>query len=443
MNIQLSEHFNYKKLLRFTIPSVIMMIFTSIYGVVDGFFVSNYVGKIPFAAINFIYPVIMILGCFGFMFGAGGSAVIARTMGEGNPEKANGIFSFIVYLSIVISLILAIIGIAFLPQFASLMGAEGQMHTDAVVYARILLLGLPFLLLQFEFQTFFVTAEKPVLGLVSTLLSGFTNMFFDWLFMAVFRWGIEGAAVATALSQVVGGVIPLFYFGFSKSSILRLGRALPDFRALLKTVTNGSSELMSNISMSLVGILYNIQLLKFAGEDGVAAYGVLMYVNFVFVSAFIGYSVGVAPVISFHYGAQNHGELKSLFKKSCVIIGVLSLGMFILSEAVAYPFSYLFVGYDRALLEMTLRGFFIFSFSFLFSGFAIFGSGFFTALNDGVTSAIISLFRTLIFQLIAILVFPVFWGIDGIWVSNVVAEFLAVVLTVYFVVIKRGKYKYF
>jgi len=443
MNIQLSEHFNYKKLLRFTIPSVIMMIFTSIYGVVDGFFVSNYVGKIPFAAINFIYPVIMILGCFGFMFGAGGSAVIARTMGEGKPEKANGIFSFIVYLSVAVGVILAFVGIVFLPELASLMGAEGQMHADAVVYARILLLGLPFLLLQFEFQTFFVTAEKPVLGLVSTVLSGVTNMVFDWLFMAVFHFGIEGAAVATALSQVVGGVIPLFYFGFSKSSILRLGRALPDFRALFKTVTNGSSELLSNISMSLVGILYNIQLLKFAGEDGVAAYGVLMYVNFVFISAFIGYSVGIAPVISFHFGAQNHRELKSLLKKSSVIIGVLSLGMFILSEVVAYPFSYLFVGYDKALLEMTLRGFFIFSFSFLFSGFAIFGSGFFTALNDGLTSAIISFFRTLIFQLIAILVFPVFWKLDGIWVSNVVAEVLAVLLTLLFMVIRRKKFRYF
>ena len=443
MNIQLSEHFNYKKLLRFTIPSVIMMIFTSIYGVVDGFFVSNYVGKIPFAAINFIYPVIMILGCFGFVFGAGGSVVIARTMGEGKPEKANGIFSFIVYLSIIISAVLSLISIYFLPQFASAMGAKGQMHADAVVYARILLYALPFLMLQFEFQTFFVTAEKPVLGLVSTLLSGFTNMFFDWLFMAVFRWGIEGAAVATALSQVVGGVIPLLYFGFSKGSILRLGKALPDFRALLKTVTNGSSELLSNISMSLVGILYNIQLLKFAGEDGVAAYGVLMYVNFVFISAFIGYSVGVAPVISFHYGAKNHRELKSLLKKSVVIIGTLSMGMFALSEAVAYPFSYMFVGYDKALLEMTLRGFFIFSFSFLFSGFAILGSGFFTALNDGLTSAFISFFRTLIFQLIAVLVFPIFWEIDGLWASNVVAEFMAVILTVFFIVLKRKKYKYF
>ena len=442
MQIQLSDHFDYNKLFRFTMPSIIMMIFTSIYGVVDGYFVSNVVGKTAFAAVNFIMPVLMILGGLGFMFGTGGSALIGKTMGEGNKEKANSLFSLIICVSAVIGVVLAGVSIIILPQIAEWLGAEGRMLDDAVVYGRIILVALPFYMLQFEFQSFFVTAEKPKLGLYVTIITGVSNMVLDWLFMAVFKWGIVGAASATAISQVLGGIIPLIYFGMPNKSLLKLTRTRYDGRSLLKVCTNGSSELMSNISMSIVSMLYNIQLLKYAGENGIAAYGVLMYVNFVFISAFIGYSVGTAPIVSYHYGAGNHSELKSIRKKSMMIIGIFSVGMFILAEIFARPLSDIFVGYDAELMAMTLRGFFIFSFSFLFAGIAIFGSGFFTALNDGLTSAIISFLRTLVFQIAAVMFLPLIWELDGIWISIVAAEVMAFAITLVFLKIKQKKYNY-
>lgn len=376
MQIQLSDHFTYKKLLRFTLPSIVMMIFTSIYGVVDGFFVSNYVGKTPFAAVNFIMPFIMILGAVGFMFGAGGSALVARTLGEGDRDKANRLFSLFVYVSTLCGVVLAVFGVAFIRPIAAGLGAEGELLDQCVVYGRIILAVLPAFMLQMEFQSFFVTAEKPQLGLWVTVASGVTNMVLDALFVAIFRWGIVGAAVATALSQVVGGILPLFYFFRPNTSLLRLTRTTYDGRALLKACTNGSSELMSNVSMSLVGMLYNIQLMRYAGEDGVAAYGVLMYVSMIFMAAFIGYSIGTAPVIGYHYGAANHGELKSMLKKSLVIIGVFSVGMLILGETLAKPLSIIFVGYDETLFDLTIRAFAIYSFSFLFCGVAIYGSSF-------------------------------------------------------------------
>lgn len=442
MNIQLSDHFTYKKLLKFTLPSIIMLVFTSIYGVVDGFFVSNIVGKIPFAAVNFIMPVLMVLGAFGFMFGTGGSALIAMTMGEGDREKADRLFSMFIWVTAIIGVIITIVSVIFLPYIAEILGADGQLLNDSVTYGRVILIALPFYMLQIEFQSFFVTAEKPQLGLYVTIASGVANMILDALFMAVFNWGIVGAALATASSQVVGGLVPIIYFARPNTSLLKLTKSNFDIKAFTKACTNGSSELMSNISMSVVGMLYNIQLLKYAGENGVAAYGVLMYVNFVFISAFIGFSVGSAPVVSYHYGAKNDSELKGLLKKSTVIIGIFAVAMFILAEILAYPLSYIFVGYDKVLMDMTLRGFLFFSFSFLFAGFAIFGSGFFTALNDGLTSALISFLRTLVFQIAAVLILPLFLKLDGIWISVVAAEIMAVVITVIFLKVKRKTYNY-
>lgn len=443
MNIKLSDHFNYRKLLRFTFPSVIMMIFTSIYGVVDGFFVSNFVGKTPFAAVNFIMPFLMILGAFGFMFGTGGSALVAKTLGEGEQERANRIFSLIVYVSLITGAAVAALGVIFLRPVAVLLGAEGAMLEDCVTYGRIILIATPAFMLQYEFQSFFVTAEKPQLGLAVTVAAGVTNMVLDALLVGVLRMGLVGAATATALSQCVGGIVPLLYFGRNNSSLLRLTRTVFDGRALLKTCLNGSSELMSNISFSLVGMLYNIQLLSYAGEDGVAAYGVLMYVNFIFISTFIGYSVGSAPIVGYNYGSDNKTELRGILKKSFVIIGIFSVSMVVAAELLAYPMAMLFVGYDKALLDMTVKGFIISSFSFLFSGIAIYGSSFFTALNDGLTSALISFLRTLVFQIAAVLIFPLIWELDGIWVSIVAAELMATLTTVLFLVLKRKKYGYF
>ena len=442
--IQLSDHFTYGRLIRFTLPSIGMMIFTSIYGVVDGFFVSNYAGKTPFAAINLIYPLLAIFSTVGFIFGTGGSALVAKTFGEGDREKGNRYFSLFVYVCLVLGAIFAVVGILFVPYAATALGATGAMRDDAVLYARIILASLPMNVLQYLFQSFMVTAEKPMLGLWITVSSGVTNMVLDAVLVMLLpqEYKLAGAAVATAMSQVVGGLVPLIYFSRKNSSILRLGKTKYDGRAIWKACTNGSSEFMSNISMSLVGMLYNLQLIKYAGEDGVAAYGVMMYVSMIFAAVFIGYSIGTAPVIGFHDGAQNHDELHGLLRKSLIMIGLFGIGMIAAAELLAVPLSRIFVGYDPELMALTVSGFRIFGLSFGFMGFAIFFSSFFTALNDGITSAIISFLRTLVFQCAAVIILPLLWGIDGVWISIVVAEFMAVVLGAIFLIAKRKKYHY-
>ncbi len=444
MKIQLSDHFTYKTLLRFTFPSIVMMVFSSVYGVVDGFFVSNFAGKTPFAAVNFIMPFLMILGAIGFMFGTGGSALIAKTLGEGDRKRANSLFSLFVYLSFLIGILIAVLGVVFLRPVAKGLGASGELLDYCVVYGRIILIALPAFILQMEFQSFFVTAEKPALGLVFTLVSGVTNIILDGLLVGVFSWGLVGAAFATAFSQVVGGIGPLFYFFRKNSGLLRLGKTRFDGKAVLKACTNGSSELMSNISMSLVGMLYNMQLMKFAGENGVAAYGVIMYVNFIFISAFIGYCIGIAPIVGYHFGAGNKDELKSVRRKSVMILLAFSACMFATAELLALPLSKIFVSYDQGLLDMTARGFVICSFSFLFAGIAIFASSFFTALGNGLISAIVSCLRTLVFQIAAVMILPQIGGLglDGIWLSVSVAEAMAVVVNIVFLISFRKKYGY-
>lgn len=441
-NIQLSDHFHYRRLLRFTMPAILMLIFTSVYSIVDGFFVSNFTGKTPFAAVNFIMPLLMILGCAGFMFGTGGGALIAKTTGVGDRKGANELFSLVVYAAALSGVILAVFGIVFLRPLASLMGADGQLLEDSVVYGRIILLALPFYVLQYEFQCLFAAAEKPKLGLYVTVAAGIINIVLDALFVAILHWGLAGAAAATAVSQFAGGIVPIIYFARRNDSPLRLGKCRFDGFALAKTCTNGSSELMSNISMSVVSMLFNIQLMKYAGENGIAAYGVLMYVSMIFQAVFIGYSVGAAPVISYNYGAQNCEELKSLRQKSMLLIAVFSVAMLAAGQLLAQPLSMLFVGYDEALMELTVHAFTIFSFSFLLSGFSIWGASFFTALNDGLISALISFLRTFLFQCAAVLIFPLFWGLDGIWFAVAAAELLAAAMTALFLLAKKKKYRY-
>ncbi len=442
MAIQLSEHFNYRKLFRFTFPSIIMMIFTSIYGVVDGIFVSNFVGKTAFTAVNFVMPVIMILGAVGFIFGPGGSAIVAKTMGEHKPREANMQFSMIVYAAAITGIILAVVGIIFIRPIVSLLGAEGEMLDTCVLYGRIILAATPAYVLQYAFQSFFITAEKPALGLKVTVASGVSNIILDALLVAVLPLGIVGAALATTFSQLIGGIFPIIYFAKENSSALKLTKTRFRARTLINTCINGSSELLSNISISIVSMLYNMQLLKYAGEDGVAAYGVLMYVNMIFLGIFFGYTMGTAPIVSYHYGAGNHKELQSLRRKSLVIVGISSIAMFVLAEVLARPLSMIFTGYDEGLLNITVRGFLIYSFSFLFAGFGIWSSSFFTALNNGLVSAVISFLRTLVFQVGAVLIFPLFMKLDGIWLSIVVAELLAVIVGGIFLIALKKKYSY-
>lgn len=444
MAIKLSDHFRYRKLIRFTLPTMAMMIITSIYSVVDGFFVSNFAGKTPFAAINLIYPCLMIFSTVGLMFGTGGSAIVAKTMGEGEKEKANQYFSLFVYITLALGVLFAIVGIIFMRPIAILLGAKGEMVGYAVQYGRIILCALPFNVLQYLFQSFFVTAEKPQLGLATTLSSGVTNMALDACLVLLLpqEYKLAGAAVATAMSQVVGGIIPLIYFGRKNSSILRLGKTHIHWRIILKACTNGSSEFMSNVSMNIVSMLYNFQLMDYAGENGVAAYGVMMYVSMIFSATFLGYSIGVAPIIGYHDGAKNYRELKGILRRSIVLLGIFAVCMVAAGELLANPLAHMFVGYDAELMNITVSGFRIFAVSFLFMGYAIFGSGFFTALNDGLTSAIISFLRTLVFQVSAVILLPMILGIDGIWYSIIVAEFMAMILSAIFIVTKRKKYHY-
>lgn len=443
MKIQLSEHFTYKKLLRFVLPSIIMMIFTSIYSVVDGLFVSNFVGKTALAAINLTLPIIMGLSALGFMIGTGGSAIVARMLGEKKREKANEYFSMLIYVTAIGGILLSILGAIFIPAIASMLGAKGQLLSNCILYARLSFISMPAFMLQNVFQSFFVTAEKPKLGLAVIITAGVTNMILDLLFVGILGFGLAGAAVATVCGEMIGGLFPIFYFSRKNSSLLRLGKTQFNGRILMQTCVNGSSELMTNLSSSIVNSLYNIQLMKFAGENGVAAYAAIMYVNFIFIAIFLGYSIGSAPIISYHYGAGNDGELKNLYKKSLQLVGSWGILLFVLAQFLATPLAKLFVGYDSTLLAMTQTGFRIYSLVYIINGFNIFGSSFFTALSNGVVSAVISFLRTLVFQIGAVFILPiVFGGINGIWSSVTVAELLTLCITITFFVRQRRKYHY-
>mgnify|MGYP002711316828 FL=1 len=442
MKIQLSDHFSYSKLIKFTLPTIAMMIFTSIYGVVDGVFVSNCVGSDAFAAVNLIMPIIMILGSVGFMIGTGGSAIVSKTLGEGKKEKANEYFSMLVYLCVVSGVILSVIGIIFTRPIAVLLGAKGSIAKDCVTYGRTVFFMLTGLFLQNAFQSFLVVAEKPKLGLLVTVLAGFTNMFLDFLFVYVLRFGVFGAALATGISQFVGSVIPIIYFASGKNNVLKLIKCRFNKDIIIKTCINGSSEMVTNMSMSLVNILYNMQLMKYIGTNGVVAYGIIMYVGFIFVGTYMGYAVGSAPVISYHYGAGNKDELKNLFKRSLTIIIVSSVVMTLIAEIIAGYLAGIFVSYDNNLLELTTEAIRIYAVSYLISGINIFASSFFTALNNGVVSAVISFMRMFVFQIVMILLLPVVLGISGIWTAVIAAEVLSVVISVMFLVKNRKKYSY-
>lgn len=442
MRIRLSDHFTYKRLLRFVISPVLMMIFTSLYSIVDGFFVSNFVGKTPFAAVNLIMPVMMGIGTVGFMIGTGGSAIVSKTLGEGKHEQAQRYFSMLVYTAIIIGGVLSAAGFIFIRPISQALGATGELLDNCIVYGRILFLSMTAFILQSVFHSFFIAAEKPGLSLKVSVAAGLTNIILDYVFIAVFHWGIAGAAIATAIGEVIGGVVPILYFSRKNNSLLRLVRTRFEGRVLLKTCANGASEMVTNLSMAIVNILYNFQLMKLAGEDGIAAYGVIMYVNFIFMAIFLGYSIGSAPIVSYHYGAQNHAELKNLFKKSLLLVCGAGIILTVLAEVFSGPLVGIFVSYDAGLFEMTRHGFRLYALAFLMMGVNVWGSAFFTALNNGAVSAAISFLRTLVFQVAAVLVLPLLLGVNGIWLAVVAAEALALAVTISFLAAKRKRYHY-
>lgn len=443
MNIQLSDHFTYRRLIRFTISTVLMLICTSMYSIVDGLFVSNYVGKMPFAATNLIWPVSMGIAAIGFMLGTGGSAIVAKTLGEGKKEKANQYFSMILYFGIIVSVIFSVICFIFTPQIARMLKADGELLEHCIVYGRILFATQTAFILQNMFQSFLVAAEEPVLSLKINIAAGLTNVVFDYLFIAVFEWGVAGAAIATGMGQIVGGIAPFFFFAKGSRNGLRITWRTKLYKdILLKTCMNGSSEMVTNLSTSLVNILYNFQLMKLAGADGVAAFGVIMYVNFIFVAVFMGYSVGSAPIVSYHYGAGNDAELHNLYRKSKNILIVAGIVLTIAAEILSMPLVRIFVNYDKELLLMTVRGFRLFSFSFLIMGINIWASSFFTALNNGFVSAAISFLRMFLFQVAAVCFLPLIIGIDGVWTSVLAAETMALAVTIIFLIKEKKKYRY-
>lgn len=442
MKIKLSDHFTYSKLLRFVFPSIIMMVFTSIYGVVDGLFVSNFAGKTAFASINLVMPFVMILGGIGFMIGTGGTALVSKVLGEGKKEKANEIFTMMIIFTLLLGALLSVIGVISMPWVAKFLGATEEMMADCVLYGRIVTGFTVAFMLQNVFQSFLIAAEKPKLGLLATVLAGIANMALDAIFIIVFKWGVAGAAIATGLSQCVGGIFPLIYFLRKNSSLLRLTKTKLEIKPILNACGNGSSELMSNISSSVVSMIYNFQLMKYVGEDGVSAYGVLMYVQFIFVAIYIGYAIGCAPITGYHFGARNHNELKNMLRKSSFLSAVSGVVLTILAIALSSPLAKLFVGYDEELYELTRHAFRLFAYSFLLAGFNIFTSSFFTALNNGAVSAAISFMRTLIFQTSSVLILPIFLGVDGIWWAITVAEVFAFILSLTFLFAKRKKYHY-
>ena len=443
MTIQLSEHFTYKKIFRFALPSIVMMVFTSIYGVVDGTFVSNFVGKTPFAAVNLVWPFLMILGAFGFMIGTGGSALVAKTLGENKKEDANRYFTMLITLVVILGVLLTIIGLIVLRPLSSALGASGQMLEDCVTYGRTLMIFNTAFMLQSVFQSLFITAEKPRLGLIMTVAAGLTNMVLDALFIAVFKWGLVGAALASGLSQCIGGILPLIYFLSSKNDTpLKFVKTKLEGKILLKACANGVSELMTTVSSSLVSMLYNFQLMRLAGQNGIAAYGAVMYVEFAFIAVFIGYSIGTAPIVSYHYGSENHNEVKNMLQKSFKIMSILGITMMVLAQILASPLAKVFVGYDKQLFDMTVHGFRLFSFYFILAGINIYASSFFTALNNGMISAIISFSRTLGFETLAVIILPIFLQLDGVWLAITVAEICAFVISISFLIAKKEKYHY-
>ena len=440
--IQLSDHFTYRRLFLFVLPTIANMIFLSVYGIVDGLFISNYVGKVAFASVNVTFPIFSVLGVFGLMLGSGGSAIIGKTLGEQNPEKANGYFSFFVYICIAVGVIMAVIGVFILRPAIELIGVEQNMIHYCMIYGIIGMVTLPCYMLQFLFQILFVTAEKPRLGFWITVITGITNIILDFIFIVVFHWGIAGAAVATGISELIGGITPLVYFSRPNDSLLRIGRPHVEFWALRKACTNGLSEFVSTISESVVSMLYNFQLLRLAGADGVAAFGVMQYCTFIFFSIFAGYNMGVQPLFSFNFGAENQTEMKNLFRKSMILMESGGLAMLAILIIFARPLVSIFVGYDADLVDMAVHGMRIYALIFITCGINIFVTGMFTALNNGVVSAFIATVRVVICEIGAVMILPIFFGLNGIWFSASVAEAGSIIPVILFVVILRKRYGY-
>lgn len=442
MSYKISEHFNIKKIIIFTLPSIGMMLISSIYGVVDGFFVSNYIGSNAFAAVNIVWPFEMILGSFGLMIGAGGSALVSKTMGEQKYDLANRYFSMLIIFVIIFGMFISILGIIFNPYIIHLLDLDQETINNCNIYANVLFIFLIFFMLQNIFQSFNIVASKPEMGIITMILSGITNILLDYIFIVILNMGIFGAALATGLSQFAGAIVPFIFFINKNSTLLRIKFVKIDFKIILKTSYNGISEMLSSISFSLVSILYNIILLSYIGINGVNAYGVILYISYIFISIYFGYSMGISPIISYNYGAKNKKELNNIFNISLVLICSVSILLTFIGYIFAKQLSSIFVNYDKELLNLTTHALHINVFSFLFCGYNIFASSLFTALNNGTVSLILSFLRSLIIQVVCILTIPILFGSEGIWFAGVVSDIISLIISIIFIFKYRNKYGY-
>ena len=439
-DIKLSDHFTYSRLLLFALPTIGMILISITYDVVDGYFVSNFIGKTAFSAVNIIYPFQLALSMVGYMFGAGGSALIAAELGNGHAQNARLYFTLIVKAAAVIGTVLAILGILFLRPIAVLIGATPEILNYGLPYGRTLFLFLPVMILGYAFQSILITAEMPRLGLYISIGNLFSNLLFDWLFVAVLKWGMVGAAAATGIGACLNGIIPLLYFAKPRSGPLHFVRGKAQIGPLLKACANGASEMVNDLATSLIFIFYNFQLLRLLGEDGVAAYGVTVFVEGIFASVFYGMAMQATSIVGYHFGAQNHTELRSLLKKGIVLNLAFGILMFFLAQFSASFISGIYVGYDEKVFQLSVHALKMFAFAFLLQGFNEYASAYFTGLNNGLVSGILAFTRTFVFQTAAIFLLPVFWGADGLWVAQAAAELFAALTAVFFFAAHRKEY---
>jgi len=444
MKIELQGHYGYGRLVRTMLPSIATMIVSSIYSIADGLFVSNYAGSTAFAAMNIIWPGIQILAVFGLMVGAGGSALVSKTLGEGDQDKACRIFSMLTRITMLAGIAMAFLFFILMKPLTWVLGAEGGMIQMATTYGRIIVITLPLYMIQMMFQPFFMVAEKPELGTQISIICGVVNIVLDALFIIVFRLGLIGAALGTAISIATGGLFSLIWF-LSKRNKTHLQfrkNVKTEWKHVGKSCSNGLSEYVGNVALSVVSICYNLQLMKYIGESGVAAYGILMYLGFVFAAVFIGYNLSVTQIIAFNYGERNHTELRSLLHKSIILISVGGVIMTTVAETAAAPLARFFVGYDESICILTIRAIRIYMLSFLICGLNMFASAWFTALNNGIISAISAFVRTFIFELGCVFILPTFFGVDGIWNAVNVAEVCALLFSAFLITAFSKKYGY-
>lgn len=418
------------------------MVFMSLYTMVDGVFVSRFAGTAALSAVNIVYPMVSVVVAVGVMLATGGSAIIAKRMGEGKPEQARQNFSYLILAGVLIAVGMAALALVFLKPLLHLLGARGALFELCYAYALPLVFFIPSGILQMLFQTLLVTAGRPMLGLTVTVLGGVANIVLDYLFIVPLQMGIAGAAIATGIGFSIPAVFGLLYFALRRSGPLCFVRPKGGGKMLLRCCANGSSEMVTNMSTAVTTFLFNLLMMRYAGEDGVASITIVLYTQYLMTAVYMGYATGTAPVFSFHHGSRNGEQLRRLFRISMGFIALCSVATFALALVFAKQVVVIFTPAGSPVFEMALYGFRLFSGSFLFAGVGIFASAMFTAFSDGKVSAAISFLRTFAFIVLALLLLPLAMGLDGVWLAVPLAEVLGFGVSLFFLYRKKKRYCY-